>query len=515
MSNKNLFANTRKIEKANTVNRAGGKAYELSAHHALAQIAVTGCFNNTYYAKAEDHLSEVMALSAKADPEFLAKLAVYARQEGYMKDMPAYLAAVLAGRDVELLSRVFDRVIDNGKMLRNFVQIMRSGQAGRKSLGSRPKKLVQNWLNKASDYQIMSASVGNSPSLSDVIRMVHPKAEDVSREAFYGYVMRRKEGRENWPAIVKELEAFRAGDALSVPKVPFELLTTLDLSTKNWAEIALNGGWHMVRMNLNTFARNGVFKDREVTSQIADKLRDTEAIRKAKVFPYQLLAAYLNASDDVPVLVKNALQDAMEIATENVPAFAGRVAVFVDVSGSMKDPVTGGRKGSSSKIRCIDVAGLVASTILRKNPDAVVIPFDTRVRAANHLNSRDAVVTNAAKLAKFGGGGTNCSVALRSMNGNKIEADLCIYVSDNESWVDSNSDGTVMMREWAKFKRNNKRAKLVCLDITPNTTTQANEQKDVLNIGGFSDNVFTVIERFAKNEMDAGHWVGVINQVEI
>ena len=39
-----------------------------------------------------------------------------------------------------------DRVIDNGKMLRTFIQIVRSGAVGRKSLGTRPKRLVQRWL---------------------------------------------------------------------------------------------------------------------------------------------------------------------------------------------------------------------------------------------------------------------------------------------------------------------------------------------------------------------------------
>ena len=54
-------------------------------------------------------------------------------------------------RDLELLAQVFPRVIDSGKMLRNFVQILRSGAVGRKSLGTRPKKLVQRWLLEATE----------------------------------------------------------------------------------------------------------------------------------------------------------------------------------------------------------------------------------------------------------------------------------------------------------------------------------------------------------------------------
>ena len=52
-------------------------------------------------------------------------------KKGFMKDMPALLLAVLAQKDVNMLARVFDQVADNGKMLRNFAQIIRSGAVGR------------------------------------------------------------------------------------------------------------------------------------------------------------------------------------------------------------------------------------------------------------------------------------------------------------------------------------------------------------------------------------------------
>ena len=57
MANKTLFSSkTSKSPRANTINDAGGRAYALSAKHALAQIAATGCFNNTYYARGSDQL---------------------------------------------------------------------------------------------------------------------------------------------------------------------------------------------------------------------------------------------------------------------------------------------------------------------------------------------------------------------------------------------------------------------------------------------------------------------------
>ena len=84
--------------------------------HALAQLAATGCFNGTFYATAETQLDELRKLIDQVDDNvFLAKLAVYARERAFMKDMPAALLAVLSKRDPQLMHKVFDRVVDNGR----------------------------------------------------------------------------------------------------------------------------------------------------------------------------------------------------------------------------------------------------------------------------------------------------------------------------------------------------------------------------------------------------------------
>src|SRR5262249_19777021 len=139
------------IPAANTINEAGGPAYRFSPQHALAQYAATGCLNATYYASAEQQLGTVVALASQVEPEFLARTAIFCRERGFMRDMLALLCALLSVRSPQLLAQVFDRVIDDGKMLRNFVQILRSGAVGRKSLGTRPKKLVLEWLAKRDD----------------------------------------------------------------------------------------------------------------------------------------------------------------------------------------------------------------------------------------------------------------------------------------------------------------------------------------------------------------------------
>src|SRR5829696_3853887 len=113
-------------------NEAGGQAFAFGPRHALAQLAATGCLSNTFYASGEQQLDKVLALADQVEPPFLAKLAIYARRRGRMKDMPAALLLALAKRDAALFRRAFPLVIDNGRVLRTFVKLLREGRFGRK-----------------------------------------------------------------------------------------------------------------------------------------------------------------------------------------------------------------------------------------------------------------------------------------------------------------------------------------------------------------------------------------------
>ncbi|MDR1827098.1 MAG: TROVE domain-containing protein [Methylobacteriaceae bacterium] len=314
MANKSIFGSAAgKILWTDIVNEAGGTAYELSAEQKLAQLAATGTMSRTFYATAEAQLDEVLAVVNGVSPEFVAKTAVYARERGYMKDMPALLLAWLSSVRSEHFTKVFHRVVDNGKMLRTFAQIVRSGATGRKSFGIRPKKMILNWLETATDAAILRASVGQDPSLADIIKMVHPKPASKAREALFGWLIGKPYDILALPGIVRDYIAFKADPAgRDVPDVPFQLLTSLPLTRDHWMSIGEKAGWHMIRMNLNTFGRHGAFKDDGFTRMIADKLRNAEAIKHAKVFPYQLMTAFNSIGAEVPAMIRDALQDAMK-----------------------------------------------------------------------------------------------------------------------------------------------------------------------------------------------------------
>lgn len=575
MANKRLFNNSVKksafhIPPADTFNGAGGKAYSMSDRHSLAQYVATGCFNSTYYTSAETQLATVLELANKVDPEFLGKVAIYGHQNSLMRDVPAFLCAVLATRSPAVLNKVFSRVIDSGNMLRTYTQMLKGGAVGRKCLGTVSRKNIQRWFDSRTPASIFHQSIGNDPTLGDVIRLAHVKPDSPVKAALFAYLTGAKvadvDGHrvvrtpyldrvtkeqkyldhqfDALPELVCQFEAWKADNTQEMPKLNFRFLDGAGkLTQEQWKQIVRDANWLTTMKNLAAWGKRGIWEDKEMVKLTAARLRDESLIRRARVFPYQIMMAYL-ASDNptantgrygrmtgvggvgcvnVPTELKLALQDAMEIATRNVPKFSDEgVYVAVDVSGSMSSSSPTGNRGSAtSKVTCIHVAGLIGATVLRTNPHAEIIPFEGSVVTKLSMNPRDSVMTNALSLASIGGGSTNCSSVVRMLNRKNAMGKLIIFASDNESWVDSGKSydypnffnrGTELMAEWDIFHKRNAGSKLVCIDMTPRTNSQVTTRKDILQVGGFSDDVFNVIDSFVKPHDDNDYWVNLIEE---
>jgi 60 kDa SS-A/Ro ribonucleoprotein len=532
MANRTIFASANnRLPRANAQNEAGGRAYQLQPKHALAQLAATGTFGNAFYSNAETQLEEVLSLIDQIDDnEFLAKLAVYAREKAFMKDMSAALLVALSLRDTQLMHQVFDRVVDNGRVLRTMFQMIRSGRFADKNgktrigLSSSVQRAFRRWLNEASTAQLMSASIGNDPSLRDILRMARPTPKNNQRRAFFGWLTDKEVAKwapateTDLPADVQALIAFRKSEteddqaliAGGIGRVRWDLMADVAKGPKVWTALARKMGPQAMRMNLNTLLRHGVFDQAGMVDYVAGRIKDEGAIRRSRQFPYQFFAAYLNASYELPNKIKAALHSAAEIACGNVPQLTGPIVIGLDTSGSMTCPVTGKHgRGSTSKMRCVDVAALFAAAILRRNPDSVVIPFDTQAYRAE-IDPSDSILNIAKQLSEYGGGGTNCALPLEAANNCFADRAFAgaVLVSDNESWVGTGRYGsTGVMTAWDRFVKTQRKLtgresnpKLVCIDVQPYQTVQAVERTDIMNIGGFSDSVFNVISGFLSDD---------------
>lgn len=550
MVNKQMFKSAaRTAQQSDAVNEAGGIAYSLPARDALAMLATTGCLAGTFYADAQTQFDSVIQLAEGCGEEFVAKVAVYSRHNGRMKDMPALLLAWLfakckghAGGELTWFERAAPHVLTNGKQVANFLQIVRSGKVGRSGLGARGRRAVAQWLAGLDDGAFVRAQAGFSePSMADVLRMIHPKPATKSRAALYGWCSGRKVAEpsekafkftvDDLPEGIRQYEAWKGLDPTmrspeSLPDVPWSMLTGHNLSTAEWKSLAGSMSWSSLRQSLNTLMRHGVMKNEAAVDSIAMRLCSRFEILKAKPFPYQIMTTYRFMDDGMPREIIDALHYAMEIATENTPVIPGGVCVFVDGSGSMDSPVTGSRPGATSTVQCREAAGLIAACLARTNPDATVIAFAADAIKMK-VEPRDTVMTITNQIANAVHGGTRCSAALALANKLDVRARVCIFVSDNESWLEADGAGGVFpgrvynsgnvpaqtMEEWIKYKTRVRDAVLVNINLQPYATTQTPARNDIMNVGGFSDEVFRLLEIAAGEGLTATSWVDRIQEV--
>lgn len=74
--------------------------------------------------------------------------------------------------------------------------------------------------------------------------------------------------------------------------------------------------------------------------------------------------------------------------------------------------------------------------------------------------------------------------------------------------------GTAAAHEWSLFKKRNPNAKMVCINIQSDPTTQIVDDNSVCNIGGFSDLVWTTIENFVNSKSKNANVESWVKEIE-
>src|SRR6218665_100413 len=77
-------------------NHEGAKAYRLTPETELYAAVVTAALSDNFYEKSSLRLARIQELMGKCDPEFVARLAVYAPTHMHLRRVPLVLAVELA-----------------------------------------------------------------------------------------------------------------------------------------------------------------------------------------------------------------------------------------------------------------------------------------------------------------------------------------------------------------------------------------------------------------------------------
>ena len=482
------------FRKAPVRNHEGAPAYVLTPALELYAAVATAGLSDQFYEAADTRLARLRVLVAQNEPLFVARLAVYAREQLYLRTVPLVLAVELARqhRGDNLVSRLVARVVQRAdeipKLLAYYAQA--NGRTGnRKTLG-RLSKQVQHGLalafNKFDAYQLAKYDRdGTAVRLRDALFLVHPKPRDAGQQSVFDQLVA---GTLPTP-YTWETELSAAGQVAYA--TPAERQAAI---TQTWEVLVASGklGYMALLRNLRNLLEANV--SHATLAQACATLADARQVARARQLPFRFLAAYrevaaLDAGRVAPVLA--ALETAMAASAANLRGFGAdtRVVIACDVSGSMQQPVS-----PRSKVLLYDV-GLVLGMLLQSRCQHVVtgmfgntwkriaLPQGQVLRNVQELYRREGEV----------GYSTNGYLVVQELRQRREVVDKVLIFTDCQLW---STRGVDMAQEWAAYRANvAPQARLYLFDLAGHGTAplEVDAENGVALIAGWSDKIFDVL----------------------
>lgn len=421
---------------ADHANREGAPAYSRGLREEVLETLMTGTFGPAFYATARDLADRAIELFLRAadeDPGYLARAAVYAREKGFMRLAPITALVALSRTDGDAFCAAFDRIVRNADDLRALVAVADGGRLGR-TYGGRVQRAVARWLDRHLDeYQAMKYLGSRERyGLRNILRMSHPRPSSEERAAVFRWVVRGEVDPERTPRLAALEGLAEAPDPAAVVErygLPFEAVTPrVRPDPETWTALIRVAPYLNLVRTLNTFGRHAALRP-EAVELVVRKLTDREVIHRAKVWPFQIWQATEALEPKVPGVIRDALYDALEVSTDNLPDLSGhRVVIAPDISASMRGTVIGRFATAAS------IAGIFAGAVFRATRGTgQVIGFENGVRRF-HWSARDTLASMAREVTEAARGGTWLGAPVDLMIRENIRCDLFLGITDSEDW---------------------------------------------------------------------------------
>ncbi len=486
---------------------------KLTQEEALANLVLTSIFNSTCRLGAKLAPAEVIALAKQCPPGFVARLAVFAYEQGKLKDTSALLVAFLTTvKAPEHFWAAAPRVLNNMGQIRKFVNYKRGGLLGSKSLGSTAKSYVKKFFAKQTPAQLFYNSIGSNPSVGDVIRLAHCRPES-EQDGIYKYLLGYDLDLETLPdqirLAVKGYKQLSAGTWTDddLPEVPAAMLeNTISKMTPGQKVAYLEKLTpNQLRRQANTLAKAGVFTLQGAMEIACDKLR---RLSTEKILPLSLVASCENIQ--VPELQRvlidildTSLNDAVEVLAGSITR---PMAVAIDVSGSMTWPLSrflGLEDKERNPYRHRSVMELAALLVypLSRHPmvDLFFVSDEVKRPAPGAVKDCNSIQEFMTLVAGFLGGGTRLSETFTAADG--ATAPDVFIISDNESWQDKNSFHKKWEAYTSKFAgKVEMPPRLLLWDVVPTLKAPLHTDVDILNLNGISENIYDVAATYLGTE---------------
>lgn len=491
-------------------NVAGGLGFSLKEKTELISILLTSFVSDQYYRSADDTQKRVSELVKKIDDkEFIAKAAVYARNEFGMRSISHVVAAEIA-KDLSVKGQTwtkafFKKVVRRVDDMQEILGLIWAN--GKTPIPNSVKKGFAAAFDSFDTYQLSKYTTENSAiKLVDLVNLVHPVPTDRNRDALNALINGKLKN-----ATTSQRALSSIGQKADSKEEANELRA-------DYFESVLKNNKIGYIDLLRSLTKIGEVCTNEVVDLACNLLTNESAIKKSLVMPFQLYIAMkmVDAHPFNSSIIKRklvtALAKAVDISCENVPVFSGKTLVVIDRSGSMDSAL---KDNNAKVISMAETGTLMGLFLAKKNESDIMIFGDSATYVPfNHL---DSIITNVSTLMNYNRGGagkynvghgTNFHAIFSNIKGSY---DRIIILSDMCGWRTSPYGGFDTKKQLAAYRYNNPKVKLYSYDLAGQGSIQFPEE-DVFVIAGFSEKVFDVMKLLEKNKEAL---VGEIEQIKL
>lgn len=511
-----------------SINDMGEKAYKLSKKEELLATCLTTFLQKSYYESENEVVNRIKSSAKEVDVEFVAKLAIYLRRDANMRSVTHLLAADAAERlsGKEFASRFYRNIAQRPD---DMAEILAAYFAnGNTKIANSIKKGFRAKLESMDAYLIDKYKMkGKEISLIDLVNLFHPKPKQINEQA-YRNLMTGVSLDGLYDSKIFEKEMTKAGqkaksEGSDVEVAKEEAITSVIENVKG-----------MPIMNLIRNLRNIILLAPNKLDDALEQLTNKETILNSKLLPFRFVTAYdeiekMNAKletksaitfeseaisniEELKAKTLRALETALEFSVGNIPALEGNTAVLVDHSGSVRGDGGGLSKVSAfSKATTAMIGNLFGSMLAYSQRDVYVGLFGDRLIPVPMDRTKGLLEhnKNSFALGASCGGGTENGlyIFLDDAIKNKKRVDNLVIFSDmvigstgTGGWDGTSRAGLGSFQElFLKFKKVNPLCNTVCVDIKQTKGTSVfNKSLNVLQVAGWSDKIFNLIEANSK-----------------
>ena len=398
--------NTASENTMKTVNKSGHVAYRMDWKAKLMTQVLTSFFNEEkFYGDNSEEMTNILKSGIVDDPKFVSNLAIFARREFNMRSVShviaAYLANINEGKPFvkETVKKIILRGDDATEILSCYLSTF--GKPIPNSLRTALREVFPTFdAYTLAKYK----GEGKSVKMRDILCLCRPAPLNEEQSKLWKDLL---EGNIK-PAYTWETELSAKGN-----------------NKETWEELieSRKVGYMALLRNL----RNILNAEPKNLQTVLDYISNPEAVRKSKQLPFRFLSAYRNLPDDKwdSKRAREALEKAADASVENLPKIPGKTIIAIDVSGSMRQQISG-----KSDIRCADIAVLLGLIANRICENAMIMSFDDSLYKFD-VSHRAGILETTDNFTPHGGG-TNMYLPFEYILDRKIQADRIIVLSDNE-----------------------------------------------------------------------------------